>query len=470
MEKLLFLAAASAIAAASATAAAPPMPSWSAPAPNASAPLAGYARLAATFTTVVFRGSAATGDYNHAAMLHYLNGVITLTWKNGVVGSAEDAAGQRVLVSQSADGGATWSRARELFASMNTSALPAALFAGPFAVLNGRLYASASPGVVVAGSDAAAQGAQFCLWPDGLDPRNAGPPGQAQPVGVLMLRRVLPGVGSFGPSFWASGAAPASFAPAGAAAGVLALNETDAQTQLDVAALLASGADGSVPCGGEGAGTTKCEACPFGCQTYASLSKADRLANERTHWTVPASNTAFAGADVLLYRCSSGFFYASSRLRGASAGDWSTPALSAVPNDNSNLNAGTLPDGRVYLVHNPLLGKVRDPLTVAVSDDGLDFSAVGVVMTCTNGSIPGSACGGRSGGGNNVGPSYPQALAVTAPAPPEMQGFYVVATNNKEDVVVAKFSFSALPQTARSRAAAEKESGGGGGNEKRWGS
>jgi hypothetical protein len=236
---------------------------------------------------------------------------------------------------------------------------------------------------------------------------------------------------------------------------VLALNETDAQTQLDVAALLASATDGSVPCaGGDGGGTTKCEACPRGCQTYFSLSPADHLANERTHWTVPASNAAFAGADVLLYRCKAGFLYASSRLRGAAAGDWSRPVLSAVPNDNSNINAGTLPDGRVYLVHNPLLGPVRDPLTVAVSDDGLDFSAVGVVMTCTNSSIPGSGCGGRGGGNNNVGPSYPQALAVAAPAPAEMQGFYVVATNNKEDVVVTKLPFAALPQTARSRAAA----------------
>jgi hypothetical protein len=35
------------------------------------------------------------------------------------------------------------------------------------------------------------------------------------------------------------------------------------------------------------------------------------------------------------------------------------------------------------------------------------------------------------------GPSYPQALSVVGPGAPEsMQGLYVVATNNKEDVVI----------------------------------
>ena len=435
-----------------ASSAATPMPTWSAPYPNASLPLAGFPMLVGDYTKVVFRGSLADGDYNHAAMLHYHEGIITISWKNGIEGSKEDAAGQRVLVVQSADGGATFSEARELFGSMNTSSLPLALFAGPFAVVNGRLYASASPGVVVQGSDAAAQGAQFCLWPDGLDPRNAGPPGQKQPVGVLILRRVLAGVGSFGPAFWAAGGPPQGYGPGGAMASVISLNETDAQTQADVAALKRSATDGSVPCGGAGSGTTKCEACAGGCQPYAPLSPADRLANERAHWIVPAHNAQFAGTDVIMYRCGSGFFYASSRLRGAPAGAWAPVALSGVPNDNSNLNAGTLPDGRVYLVHNPLLGKIRDPLTVAVSDDGLDFSAAGVALTCTSG-IPGSGCGGRVGG-NNVGPSYPQALAVGDPAPAAHQGFYVVATNNKEDVVVTRIPFAALPQTARSRAAA----------------
>eukprot|EP00759_Apiculatamorpha_spiralis_P018527 PhF_6_TR24845/c0_g1_i4/m.34276 len=91
---------------------------------------------------------------------------------------------------------------------MNTSIWFATQFAGPFAVLNGRLYASATPGVIGEGK---ASGYQFCLWPDGLDPRNAGPPGHMQPKGVLMMRRVYDGVGNLGPVFWVSNQVPLGF-------------------------------------------------------------------------------------------------------------------------------------------------------------------------------------------------------------------------------------------------------------------
>ena len=78
-----------------------------------------------------------------------------------------------MLFSQSADG-VTWSKAALLFPSMDTASTPSAQFAGPFAVLNGRLYASASPAVI---ADGDAQGAQYCQFPDGLDPRNCNCPG-----------------------------------------------------------------------------------------------------------------------------------------------------------------------------------------------------------------------------------------------------------------------------------------------------
>ena len=43
-----------------------------------------------------------------------------------------------------------------------------------------------------------------------------------------------------------------------------------------------------------------------------------------------------------------------------------------------------------------------------------------------------------------VGPSYPQGVSVVAPAPAEHLGFYVVATNNKEDVWVAKLPYGSF--------------------------
>ena len=55
-----------------------------------------------------------------------------------------------------------------------------------------------------------------------------------------------------------------------------------------------------------------------------------------------------------------------------------------------------------------------------------------------------STCVARQKANHNVGPSYPQGLTVVDPAPKSVQGFYVVATNNKEDVVVTKVKFSDL--------------------------
>ena len=319
---------------------------------------------------------------------------------------------------------------------MTTVALPVALFAGPFAVLNGRLYASATPAVIATGD---AQGSQFCLWPDGIDPRNAGPPGQTQPLGTLLMRRVFPGLGVLGPAFWASPRGPPrDLIPAGMAAGILALNETDGQTRADVA-LLAPDLP-TLPCGGSPteSGTYKCEACLGGCQLYSGLSPALGLANERAHWDLPGGN-----GDAIVYRSHAGALYASVRSRGAtSQAAWTPVTLTDIPNDDSNINAGVLPDGRAYLVSNPVPHAAREPLTVATSPDGVAFDTVRVVMTCTDTGVVNSTCRSRNNVGGGI--AYPQALTVAPPAPVSLQGFWVVATNNKEDVIVARVPFSAL--------------------------
>ena len=126
------------------------------------------------------------------------------------------------------------------------------------------------------------------------------------------------------------------------------------------------------------------------------------------------------------------------KLPPGTAGAWSLIQQTDIPNDSSNLNAGALPDGRVYLVHNPVTpaptpkaeaeatGGVagahpsqRDPVTVATSKDGVTFDTAVVGMTCTQlDNVTG--CEPRyPGKSKNAGPSYPQAITVTAPAPAE---------------------------------------------------
>jgi hypothetical protein len=102
---------------------------------------------------------------------------------------------------------------------------------------------------------------------------------------------------------------------------------------------------------------------------------------------------------------------------------WGAPVLTNLPNDESNLNAGTLPDGRVYLLNNPVFRpkpsqssvvaaadaaaapqmqlRFRDPVAVTLSEDGKNFSKVVSVMSCGNLSAT-STCKQRlAGSGKN---------------------------------------------------------------------
>jgi hypothetical protein len=235
--------------------------------------------------------------YNHAAMIMYHDGVITVSWKNAPL--QEDTEGQRVLFSQSTDGKA-WTKAKILFPNMTSRNTASAQFAGPFAVLNGRLYASASPAIV---ADGDAQGAQFCQWPDGLEPRNCNCPGCGgkQPPGLLMLREVK-GAGELGFVFWGTAQGPPpAYSEASKRNRVKALSEMDRQTKADVEVLVGHGAgDGFEPPCKSSTGTLKCEACPNGCQNYSLSSVSKGLSNERAYYPLPPFDKPTS--DVQLFR------------------------------------------------------------------------------------------------------------------------------------------------------------------------
>ena len=147
----------------------------------------------------------------------------------------------------------------------------------------------------------------------------------------------------------------------------------------------------------------------------------------------------------MVYRSHSNLLWSSVREEGAST--WSDVVLSPVPDDNSNINAGSLPDGTAFIVSNAVPHRPRNPLTLALAPDGLNFTCIRVLQTCHPGFSANSTCQTRGAGRRDGGgPSYPQALTVVAPAPSLLHGFWVVATNNKEDVVVTQFPWFALQQ------------------------
>ena len=110
----------------------------------------------------------------------------------------------------------------------------------------------------------------------------------------------------------------------------------------------------------------------------------------------------------------------------------------------SNLNAGQLSDGRVFLAWNGVprphvndsascgsrATALRNPLTLAISSDGgADFDRAYALFNCTT---PKRFCGSAK----PFGPSYPQAREVVS-ASEGLDGLWVVYSINKEDIGVS---------------------------------
>ena len=104
---------------------------------------------------------------------------------------------------------------------------------------------------------------------------------------------------------------------------------------------------------------------------------------------------------------------------------------------------------KYILLHNPIVrdhGTLhRDPLCLSTSKDGgRNFDKIGVALTCLDlrrGNYS-SSCSPAFNHNVNHGVSYPQGLSVTHPAPEAHQGFYVAASNNKEDIWFVKLDIT----------------------------
>ena len=153
----------------------------------------------------------------------------------------------------------------------------------------------------------AAEGAQWCLWPDPLDlpadlggRSNRGPPRECCPgkhyqqaKDTLLIRQVVPlaaggfpgraEVGAGGASvrlgkiFWFASQPPAQWAESSRKLGFQTLGQMDATTAGDMA-LLRPEMPAPLPCGAR-----KCEACAGGCQIWDAIPTATQplIGNER---------------------------------------------------------------------------------------------------------------------------------------------------------------------------------------------
>mmetsp|Transcript_16176 Transcript_16176/g.45074 ORF Transcript_16176/g.45074 Transcript_16176/m.45074 type:complete len:479 (+) Transcript_16176:133-1569(+) len=337
------------------------------------------------------------GTYNHAVMMDYFDGFFLLSWKNSP--QDEEQPGQRVLYSTSDDGFA-WSPTdgtNILFPNVSTAANPAHLFAEPSVIVGDRRYATATF-------------SQFSAHP-------------TPNPGAMLMRQVFPDK-TMGPIFWAAAKPWEQFLEGATLAGVKLLHEMDAQTQAD-AGLLFRGS--YLPCGFNH--SLKCEAVV-----------GDPLpARESGFWNVPNSEQ-----QVVMFRHRGPRQPFQWSIRESPSGQWSEVRDSNFPDIGSNLNAGQLPSGAVYVLSNAcpkVLGPPkRDPLVVSLAEDGILFTRAFAISTCH---MHLGTCVPRFPGSHkDSGPSYPQGVTVVGKGP--LDGLYVSFSNNKEDIWVTKVPYHAL--------------------------
>lgn len=391
----------------------PPLPYWDMPFLDPFINPFGGASMLSNFTswTRLYLATPELGTYAMSPMISFLNGYFLGSWK--LSPQDEDQPGQKIMWSMSTDG-INWTPTdgtNVLFPPMNSTQSPRiALFAEPSIYINGHVYAAASP-------------IQFCLYPDQYQDR-------------LLLRRVY-GMGNFGPIFWASNSIPSGFEEASAMHNVTTLLQQDNTTQQDIGSYLTPDST-NLPCPDISiANGTKCEACTGACQPWTVALNISSLENERSHYRVPSSTI-----EMLLYRSHNRTLFASTRDKVGN--NWTVPIATNITDTVANFNAGNLPNNMgAYLVSNAMINIIRDPLFFSTTIDGYAFTKTAVLGTCENSTIfanpptqPWGCLYRYNGGAKEGGLQYVQCTLVTNPT--NMEGFYCIMSQNKEDIWVSK--------------------------------
>ena len=115
---------------------------------------------------------------------------------------------------------------------------------------------------------------------------------------------------------------------------------------------------------------------------------------------------------------------------------WTAAVRTNFPDACSRANAGTLPDGRVYVISN-INPNGRDPLAISLSRDGLNFDQV---MLLRSGAPPQRHPGRWKGPGFQ----YPHSVVVG-------DALWVIYSVNKEDMQVTRVPWRTLGNDKRGR-------------------
>jgi len=364
---------------------------WTAKWPDVTRPAAGLPLVAGAEHVEIYHATPDIGTYCHGAVIGHHEGVFAVAWKCHA--RDEDATGQRILYSVSSDG-RCWSDVGVLFDPLGPVAdlghLGVSLFTLPFEVVDGRFYAVAVPHEIIAWEDHARTARA-----ERGDCKKLNNP-VTRPLPPL-ARRMVEGRAA-GPPFWMAQEAP----PVG---GLPTYRDLDEETTANAAAIRKRWGENPI--------------YPLpDCEGTARLCE-------------PVSYRRPDGNYVLLARDDLYSLRMFAAIRTSPDNPWPRAVKTNIPDSPSLTCVGTLPDGRIYLIGNQLPKHwLRDPLTIAVSEDGIAFSRAWAIRA-------GAPDVRHQGAHKGPGFQYPDAIAVA-------DDLFVAYSVGKEDVAVTRLPIAAL--------------------------
>lgn len=375
---------------------------WDVPWPVAGVPRQGYPALPGVEHVSIHRATPETGMFSHHPHITALDSALLAFWSSHAVD--EDAPGQRVLCSVSADG-REWRAPFECFPPMDEERCAGetgrVLTANGWVLLDGRTFA------VVEVDDKLGRGAPV---PEPTRSRGKAYEFRGNPPrrGWGRVAREVEPDGSLGELFWLVEDPPD---PVEGFPRYPDLNDPRfTRTGLRIRRVLED---------------------PLHMPAWDFRN--------RTAWTEAADGhgmcepTVYRRPDGVLVKLSRDLDRSRRLYASLSRDDgfhWEAGIRTDIPDSPSKPVAGTLPDGRIYLVGNQVAVRGRDPLVLSLSEDGIRFDRAAAIRS-------GAPPLRREGKAKVVGFQYPSAVVARG-------ALWVVYSVGKEDVDVSRIPLESL--------------------------
>jgi len=392
-----------------------PLVHWGVPWPQEGKADYGYPILPGVESFPIYHATPLTGVYSHHSQIGYLQGTFFASWSNQEWG--EDGPGQRVLCSLSPDG-KKWEDPFVCLPSMGGMRKPErygrVLTAEAWVVVGGKMYVVADvndrPGPtnkIEADYETTVGGQKRNIDP--LTPLLFG-----RRVGWGRVARSVAPNGDMGPIFWLVDDPPAPME------GFSQYPDARDPQYREVASQL-----------------NHYLANPLHMPAWDFLNHTDSHPHSVDDHEMGEPTTYRRPDGTLVKLSRDGGPAMSHRLYVSLSKDegktWTTPVRTDIPDSPSKAVAGTLPDGKIYLIGNQIPESAhgfRDPLVISLSSDGKTFNWAAAIRHGTPPlRFPGHAKG--------RGFQYPSAIAVG-------KALWVIYSVNKEDVAVSRVPLEEL--------------------------